>query len=120
MKKGEILGANMYAPYLSAGEGFTEPVEMGIKASSFQKAAGGILRRGDTVDMGIIDDMDEEQSIRLYILKAFDSEGTEISADDNTGVAVAFNVLLEREDYAAVAQIAADEDFDLMKVNDIQ
>lgn len=100
---------------------FSDPVEMGIRVSSFEYAAGGTLRRGDTVDICATDEGGDEMSIRVYILKAFDNTGRLIEADDTSSVAVAFNVLLERNGYVKVSEILdAAGDFDLVKINDVR
>lgn len=120
MSKNEIVGAGMFVPYSDTVEGFDKPVEMGIRVSSFERAAGGTLRRGDTVDMSAVDDFGNEYTTTVLILKAFDASGQSISVDDQVGVATAFTVLIERDDYASVAEIAALGTFDLIKTNDVQ
>ena len=100
---------------------FTDPVEMGIRVPSFELADGGTLRRGDTVDVCSTDEAGDEVSVRVYILKAFDNSGRLIEAHDTTSVAVAFNVLLERNGYVKVSEILdAAGDFDLVKINDVR
>ena len=120
VRKGEMVSSDGIVALNSVIGGFETPVEIGIKAKTFADAAGGVLRRGDTVDMCIVDKYGEEQSITLFILKAFSSEGTRIETDDTESVAVAFTVLCERADYATVADIASSGDFDLIKLNDVR
>ena len=116
----EILSKERIAGSNELVEGFTEPVEMGIRVTSFEYAAGGTLRRGDTVDLCNTDYTGTEESIRVYILQAFDNTGTLLSAGDEAGVATAFNILIEREDYAQVAEILSmGSSYDLVKVNDV-
>ena len=117
--QGEIVSGSMVVGKDVKIEDFTDPVEMGIKVSSFEHAAGGTLRRGDYVDMSALDGNGTEFTTELFILKAFDSDGGLISMDDDVSVAVAFTVLMERSAYEDVAGIAALGSFDLIKTNDI-
>lgn len=116
----EIVAADMITGSNALIASFTDPVSMGIKVSSFENASGGILRRGDTVDVCALDDKGKEMSIRVYILQAFTSNGEPVAANDNSSIAAAFNILIEREDYVTVADIiGSNSSFDLIKVNDV-
>lgn len=120
ISKNEIVGEGMLVPFNETVKGFDKPVEMGIRVSSFERAAGGTLRRGDTVDMSAVDDYGNEYTTTFLILKAFDSNGELIPVDNTTGVATAFTVLIERDDYATVAEIADFGSYDLIKTNNVQ
>lgn len=97
-----------------------DPVAMGIKVDNFEDAAGGTLRRGDLVDLCTTDSLGEEKSLRVYILQAFDHNGEQIFNTDMDSVAVAFNLLIERSQYASVAEIVSTKKhFDLIKVKNV-
>ena len=118
--KGEIVSETFIIGGAEFLADYENPVEMGIKVNSFENAAAGTIRRGDVVDMCILNEVGEEQMIGLYVLQAFDSSGVRIEADDTTSVAVAFTVLMERSEYVDVASIIDLGHFDLIKTEGIE
>lgn len=118
--KGEVVAEDCIIAGKDFLKGYNNPVEMGIKVSSFENAVSGTIRRGDVVDMCILNDAGEEVTIGLYVLQAFDSSGIRIEADDTEGVAVAFTVLMEREEYVDVAKIINMGKFQLVKTEGIE
>lgn len=118
--KGEIVSETYVIGGAEFLEDYENPVEMGIKVDSFEDAVAGTIRRGDVVDMCILNEAGEEQMIGLYILQAFDSSGVRIDSDDTSSVAVAFTVLMERNEYTDVAKIIELGDFHLIKTEGIK
>ena len=120
LAEGEIVSDKCIVGGEDFLKGYKNPVEMGIRVSSFENAAAGTIRRGDVVDMCILDDMGEERKLQLYVLQAFDSSGVRIDVSDNVSVAVAFTVLIEREQYVEVAEIVDLGKFDLIRTENVK
>lgn len=120
LTKGEIVSDKCIVGGEEFLQAYKNPVEMGIRVDSFENAAAGTIRRGDVVDMCILDDLGEEKKIQLYILQAFDSSGLRIETSDTVSVAEAFTVLIEREQYAEVAGIIELGDFDLIRTENVK
>ena len=120
LAEGEIVSDKCVVGGEDFLQDYKEPVEMGIRVSSFENAAAGTIRRGDVVDMCILDDLGEERKIKLYVLQAFDSSGVRIDVSDSVSVAVAFTVLIEREQYVEVAEIVDLGKFDLIRTENVR
>lgn len=120
LTEGEIVAEDCVIGGEDFLKGYKNPVEMGIKVSSFEDAAGGTIRRGDVVDMCILDEIGEEMKISVFVLQAFDSSGVRIDASDDASVAVAFTILIEREEYSEVAKIIELGKFDLVRTDNVK
>ena len=120
LAKGEIVSDKCVVGGEKFLQAYENPVEMGIRVSSFENAAAGTIRRGDVVDMCILDDLGEERKIQLYVLQAFDSSGLRIEISDTVSVAVAFTVLIERDQYTEGAEIIDLGKFDLIRTENVK
>lgn len=120
LAKGEIVSDKCIVGGEKFLQSYKNPVEMGIRVDSFENAAAGTIRRGDVVDMCVLDDLGEEKVIKLYILQAFDSSGLRIEISDTVSVAEAFTVLIERDQYAEVAEIIDLGEFDLIRTENVK
>lgn len=116
----QIVGDDVIVPCTKYLSEFKNPVEMGIKVSSFEHAAGGTLRRGDNVNLCSVDEFGNEYSISLFILKAFDASGVVIEPENKDSVAVAFTVVMEDGSYTTVAEIIKMGTFDLIRTEGVK
>lgn len=75
------------------------PVISGIKASDISQFAGGVIRKGDLVNISVIDGTTNEcMSVlnNVYVTGAYNSDGTDIA--DDASCAMALNILIESEE----------------------
>ncbi|MCI8308451.1 MAG: hypothetical protein HFH14_10440 [Lachnospiraceae bacterium] len=86
---------NEYAPISN----IKDPVIMGIHAGEASQFVSGIIRRGDTINISVVDGMtDECESVLadVYVCGAYNDDGSSI--EDGEGSAKSLNILVERED----------------------
>lgn len=86
---------NEYAPISN----IKNPVVMGIHAGEASQFVSGIIRRGDTINISIVDSVtDECESVLedVYVCGAYNDDGSSI--EDGEGSAKSLNILVERED----------------------
>lgn len=79
------------------------PVIMGIHAGEASQFVSGIIRRGDTINISIVDSItDECESVLedVYVCGAYNDDGSPI--EDSDGSAKSLNILVEREDEARI------------------
>lgn len=75
------------------------PVVMGIHAGEASQFVSGIIRRGDTINISIVDSVtDECESVLedVYVCGAYNDDGSSIEGGE--GSAKSLNILVERED----------------------
>lgn len=103
IKEKEIVYAEKFSCVEKGYEQYEQPVEVGVKVSSYEYCVGGILRTGDLVDLSIVNlDVGSEIILEdVLILKAFDSSGAEIVPEDKDTVSVGFNLMMEKRDFEA-------------------
>ncbi len=95
---GTILTEGMLADGSSISLSMNNPVTAGIKATDISQFAGGIIRKGDYIDISVIDKNTGEcinVMNSVYVAGAYNSDGTEI--EDGEGCAMLLNVLIEKE-----------------------
>lgn len=76
-----------------------EPVIMGIKASDMAQFAGGVIRKGDRINISIVDSATNKCINileNIYVTGAYNSDGSEIS--DESSCAMALNILVEKNE----------------------
>lgn len=74
------------------------PVISGIKATDISQFSGGIVRKGDYIDISVIDNITgacADVLENVYVFGAYNSDGTLI--EDNNGYAMILNILIEKE-----------------------
>ncbi len=74
------------------------PVISGIRATDISQFSGGIIRKGDYIDISIVDNITGACSgvmNNVYVSGAYNSDGTLI--EDNNGYAMILNILIEKE-----------------------
>lgn len=80
-----------------------DPVIMGIHAGDASQFVSGIIRRGDTINISVVDSASDECKGILedvYVCGAYNDDGSPI--EDDTGSAKSLNILVEREDEARI------------------
>lgn len=80
---------------------YKEPAEVSFKVEGFEDAVGGTLRRGDIINVTVIDKVSGKEISVLenaFVSKSLDNQGNVIAQDDATKSAVGFNVLIEKAD----------------------
>lgn len=95
---GTILADGMLADADSIGVLMNNPVVAGIKATDISQFVGGIVRKGDYIDISVIDKSTGEcinVMDSVYVTGAYNSDGTEI--EDGEGCAMLLNILIEKE-----------------------
>ncbi len=95
-----ILDENSYI------SGLKNPVITGIRATDSSQFAGGVIRKGDFIDISVVDDMTNECTniiSNVYVDGAFNNDGTEIT--DENGCAMILNVLVEKENEQYINQM---------------
>lgn len=99
--EGTVLSEPMFAEEERYMDMMYEPVLVGCKADDLCQFVSGILRKGDRVDIFVINDESEEaclmwEDVRIY--QAFDSAGNLIAAEDVTTAATRINLFMEVSD----------------------
>ena len=98
ISEGTILTEGMLADGNSIGLSMNNPVAAGIKATDISQFVGGIIRKGDYIDISVVDKNTGEcinVMNSVYVVGAYNSDGTEI--ENGEGCAMLLNVLIEKE-----------------------
>ncbi len=98
VSSGTVLAEGMLADADSIGVMLNNPVVAGIRATDISQFVGGIIRKGDYIDISVIDNNTGEcinVMNSVYVAGAYNSDGTEI--EDGKGCAMLLNILIEKE-----------------------
>ena len=96
----EIINKNNFIEVDSALSNINKPREISIELDGIGDGVGGILRKGDIVDISISDDQSKQNTTilkNIYIVKALTSDGTEVTRDSNTPVSIV-NIIINESD----------------------
>ena len=96
----EIINKNNFIEVDSVLSNINKPREISIELDGIGDGVGGILRKGDIVDISISDDQSKQNTTilkNIYIVKALTSDGTEVPRDSNTPVSIV-NIIINEND----------------------
>ena len=82
-----------------------EPVVIGIHAGEAAQFVSGIIRRGDTINVSVVDEMNNEcEKIleNVYVCGAYNDDGTSVEGE---GSAMSLNILVEKEDEVRIHRL---------------
>ena len=100
-----------------------DPVITSISIKSLDKAVGGVLRRGDRVDISIITDDSGSKSLLLsnvYIIEAMNSSGEKLTKDKKEAATI-FNIIVNKDDAQMLKEVVnSNKDLTLVKTNNVQ
>lgn len=100
VRKGEIISSERLMSKDSLLSKIENPVETSIRASDISQIVGGIIRKGDIIDISIINSTTNEvESVlkNVYVEKAISSEGREIGRNEDISTTV-LNIIVSEED----------------------
>lgn len=100
---GTLVSTGMLLKEYGPVSNIKNPVVMGIHAGEASQFVSGIIRRGDTINISIVDSVtDECESVLedVYVCGAYNDDGSPI--EDGDGSAKSLNILVEREDEARI------------------
>ena len=100
-----------------------DPVITSISIKSLDKAVGGVLRRGDRVDISLITDDSGSKSLLLsnvYIIEAMNSSGEKLTKDKKEAATI-FNIIVNKDDAQMLKEVVnSNKDLTLVKTNNVQ
>lgn len=97
------------------------PVITSISIKTLDKAVGGVLRKGDIVNISLVREDNDKTLLlkKVYILEAMNSSG-EILSKDSVGAATIFNIVVDKKDAQKLKEVVDEnKELTLVKVNDI-
>lgn len=101
--KNDVITSNFIIDTESYIKDIKNPIEVSLKVSSLSDAVGGILREGDIINIYAMSTNKEKKMesnpimLGAYITKAFDSNGAEISTEDNETPTAMFNLIISED-----------------------
>ena len=109
--------------YKSFIKDIEDPVITSISIKSLDKAVGGVLRRGDRVDISLITDDSGSKSLLLsnvYIIEAMNSSGEKLTKDKKEAATI-FNIIVNKDDAQMLKEVVnSNKDLTLVKTNNVQ
>ncbi len=97
----------------------SEPVEIAVKVTDLAEAVGGILRKGDRIDISVYDKETKECETILTnvcVQKALDQSGKEIDVYAKDSPATMINILIERNMQDNINEILEDHTIRIGKI----
>lgn len=123
MYKKEILLKNDIQSSDSFVKDIENPVIASISIKSLDKAVGGVLRRGDRVDISLIKDDTNDKSLLLsniYIIEAMNSSGEKLTKDKKEAATI-FNIIVSKKDAQMLKEVVNENgELTLVKTNDVK
>lgn len=123
MYKKEILLKNDIQSSDSFVKDIEDPVIASISIKSLDKAVGGVLRRGDRVDISLIKDDTNDKSLLLsniYIIEAMNSSGEKLTKDKKEAATI-FNIIVSKKDAQMLKEVVNENgELTLVKTNDVK
>lgn len=98
LDKGEIISKNRLISKTNILKGITHPVEVSFEASDLSQVVGGILRKGDIINISVINSLSKTNMEVLnsaYVEKVFDTSGVRIEKTQKDASAVILNVIID-------------------------
>lgn len=98
INQGEILMENRFLDEQKYLAKISNPMEMGISVSSAAQAAGGTIRRGDIVNIYVVDTQTKQSTEILheaYVCRAFNQEGIEIAGENAEDQCMEFVIYID-------------------------
>lgn len=90
------INKDMFQSQLDIFAAYKKPVQASFNVANLSDAVCGRLRAGDYVDIFGVDINQGKRIIEnVYIFKAYDSAGVQISVSDTTAIATNFTIILE-------------------------
>lgn len=117
----EVLLKNVIESKDTIIQDIENPVETSITMEKLDRAVGGTLRRGDRVDISVIDEDNEKEIIveNVFISKAMNSSG-EILTKESKEAAITFNIIVSKENAKMLKEVVNNnKELTLVKLNDI-
>ncbi len=100
IEAGTILTSGMFEEKEAVWEDMECPVIAGFKAEDLYQMAGGVLRRGDRINIYSVKE-DEGASLLwkdIYVQDVFDSSGYTVDHEDNETAVMRINIYLDEKD----------------------
>lgn len=100
LNKGEIISVNSFISEENVLKDISDPVETSFNVADISQVVGGILRKGDMIDISVIDSntkTSQEVLKSVYVDKALGTDGKKLSKED-TGSALIINIIVSTED----------------------
>lgn len=115
--KNDIQSSNLFVKDIE------NPVIASISIKSLDKAVGGVLRRGDRVDISLIKDDTNDKSLLLsniYIIEAMNSSGEKLTKDKKEAATI-FNIIVSEKDAQMLKEVVnKNGELTLVKTNDVK
>lgn len=95
------------------------PIEVSLNVNTISDAVGGILRKGDKIDISVFNEETGESEVLfqdVYIQKALDNSGTEIDLYSKDKPATVINILIERDKQKVFNEMLQKEKIFISKV----
>lgn len=111
IRESENINSSIFSDAEDVKSQFTSPVEGSFAVSSFSDAVSGRIRKGDYVDVYVVDAATKVTTkathLPVYISNVYDGNGVLIETSDSATTALSFNFLMEKHDeeefYSAIA-----------------
>ncbi len=102
LNKGEIISMDSFITKNSILKDIKDPVETSFNVTDISQVVGGTLRKGDLIDISVIDNNTNESTEVLknvYVEKAISSDGKEIDRSSDLS-AITINIIVSKTDEA--------------------
>lgn len=96
--QGEIIVNNRFSDENKYLKNIKTPVEVGINVSESSQIAGGIIRKGDFINIYVVDSSSKDSSVvlkNIYVSKAFDKNGLEITDSGSDVQSLSLNLFID-------------------------
>lgn len=122
ISKNEQIQSKQITTENTSVKDIVEPIEIGFDVGSFDYGVGGCIRTGDLIDIYVVNGatgVEECVGTDIYVSRAMDNTGKEITNEDKTSLAVAYNVIIETSDVESFVQKLEKGTVRVAKKNDI-
>lgn len=95
------------------------PIEVSLNVNTISDAVGGILRKGDKIDISVFNEETGESEVLfqdVYVQKTLDNSGTEIDLYSKDKPATVINILIERDKQKVFNEMLQKEKIFISKV----
>ncbi len=95
--KGSFLTRGMFQGQEQILENMDNPVIVGLKTEDLEQMVGGVLRKGDWIDIYSLNEEGVAEQLwqRLYVQQSFDSSGTPVDIGDKKTAVSRINVYID-------------------------
>ena len=101
LEKGEIISKTRLIAKTNILKEITHPVEVSFEASDLSQVVGGIIRKGDIINISVVNSLNKTNMEVLnsaYVEKVFDTSGHRIDKTQKEASAVILNVMIDSSD----------------------